>query len=281
MGHSIAVMNAKGGVGKSTLTMAMAEVLALEHGKRILLIDSDGQMSLSLMVTPFERLRDLRGEGRSLASFLVHSVLHGQSADWRNYLAHDVSDVDDVRDIYLLPGDMDITLVERSVVAAGREAVLAAVVQRLLVEASSIFDLVIVDCAPGITTLTECWLRACDYHLVPVKPDVLAVAGMEYLRNFKAASREADFAQHIGVVVNMMDETSDDDRTVYNSLRARADLRCFPEAVPRLTPMQRAALFSREPRSLIAKYPSSAGRALRAICQEMLHRISGDQAFGH
>ena len=43
-------MNAKGGVGKSTLTMAIAECLSVLHGKRILLIDADGQMSLSLMV---------------------------------------------------------------------------------------------------------------------------------------------------------------------------------------------------------------------------------------
>ena len=40
---SIAIMNAKGGVGKSTLTMAIAETLSAYHGKTVLLIDADGR----------------------------------------------------------------------------------------------------------------------------------------------------------------------------------------------------------------------------------------------
>ena len=50
MRSTIAVMNTKGGVGKSTLVMALAETLSAYHGKNVLVIDSDSQASVSTML---------------------------------------------------------------------------------------------------------------------------------------------------------------------------------------------------------------------------------------
>ena len=48
MRNTITVMNAKGGVGKSTLVMALAETLANDRGKKVLVIDADAQASVRL-----------------------------------------------------------------------------------------------------------------------------------------------------------------------------------------------------------------------------------------
>ena len=140
---SIAIMNAKGGVGKSTLTMAIAETLASYHGKSVLLIDADGQMSLSLMVMPVAKLNDVRHSSRSITGWLTGAVLGDAPMDWRECIIGDASDVDDARNLFILPGDMDLTLVEREITAKGAIGALRRACRQLLEEASKHVDFVL------------------------------------------------------------------------------------------------------------------------------------------
>jgi MinD superfamily P-loop ATPase len=58
--NSIAVMNAKGGVGKSPLVLALAETLSAKFGKNVLVIDTDAQASVSLMLMSSGNLNRLQ-----------------------------------------------------------------------------------------------------------------------------------------------------------------------------------------------------------------------------
>ena len=66
MGQTVAIMNTKGGVGKSTIVLALAETLSLEHGKNVLVIDSDAQASVSHMLMTAKTLTDLQQQGLTL-----------------------------------------------------------------------------------------------------------------------------------------------------------------------------------------------------------------------
>lgn len=270
---SIAVMNAKGGVGKSTLTMALAETLAIYHGKRVLLIDSDGQMSLSLMMMSVDRLNSQRGAGASITGFLRSLLPDAEPVDWRNCVASDVSDLDDAANLHILAGDMDLPLLEREFSAQGAISRLRSACRSLLDEAAEYVDLVLVDCAPGISVVTECWLRECDWHLIPAKPDVLAVGGMQYLNAFKRREADADFARHLGVVINMKNLRNETENTIHELLAASPDWACFRDAVPWIAHIQKAALYMHDHRSYQNKYPAEAGRALRGLAAEFLERV--------
>ena len=172
---SIAIMNAKGGVGKSTLTMALGETLSAFHRKRVLVIDADGQMSLSVMVLPVARLTELRNRGKTITGFLASLMPERTAIDWQTCIASNASDVDDARSLSIIAGDMDLALVEREIIASGATGQVRECCKALLRDANRNFDLVLVDCAPGISVMTECWLRECDWHLIPVRPDILAV----------------------------------------------------------------------------------------------------------
>lgn len=274
---SIAIMNAKGGVGKSTLTMAIAETLAAYHDKSVLLIDADAQMNLSLMVMPPEKLDACRRDGVSIAAWLASHVLTYTRTDWKDCTAGDISDVDDVAKLLIMPGDMDLTLLDRKIAAIAAIDTARQACRRMLEEAAQSVDFVLVDCAPGISVVTECWLRECDWHLIPVKPDILAVSGIDYLKRFKAHNPELGFATHLGVLVNMMNTQSPVDRMTHDFLTKETELRCFAAAIPLVHHIQKAALFLQEKRSYQNKYPGEAGQALRSATEELLNRLETNQ----
>jgi chromosome partitioning protein len=274
MGHSIAVMNAKGGVGKSTLTMALAETLVVHHKQRVLVIDSDGQVSVSLMLLPIARLQAMRDSDATLVDILSQSVLQRQPVNWRSSAAPQASDLEDAQELFIVPGSMDLTLVEREITSRQLDGDLRSLIRHWLSDARTLFDVTLVDCAPGISALTECWLRECDHHIVPVKPDLLAVGGMEYLKNFKLSHASGGFANHLGVVINMLDPNSEMERAVHQALLQRPDLRCFQHAIPHLLYLQKASLYAPGGRSFLSKYPGAAGAAIRGLAGELLSRLS-------
>lgn len=271
---SIAIMNAKGGVGKSTLTMAIAETLAEHHGKSSLVIDSDGQMSVSLMMARGKLLAERADANLSLVNFFIQKVLEGKEVDWPQYVCRDVSDVEDIGGMFLIQGDMDLPLLEREIAVANKFAHMRAAARELLTAAKQYVDVILVDCAPGISVMTETWLRECDQHIIPVKPDFLAISGLEYLRRFRSRNPEMGFANQLGIVLNMMDMTSPEDRAMATHLREDKALHCFEAAVPMANIIQRASLLSGEPRSYLAKYAGAPGQAIRAFTRELLGRMS-------
>ena len=277
LGSSIAVMNAKGGVGKSTVTLAIAETLSCFYGKKVLVIDSDAQMSISVMLMPFDELNAKRANWQTLVGLLHQTLILGETPDWREFVTKNVADVDDTETVDLLPGDLRLTLVERAVTEADRHEQMRGLVRSVLAEARLNYDYILIDCPPGLSLLTEIWLREADYHLAPVKPDFLAIAGLEMFREFKKINPDLKMAENLGILVNMKNGHSAEDDNYHNILANDAESNCFPEAIPHMTPIQHAARFSTEKRSFMAKYPGSAGAAFRATVEEILRRTGDHQ----
>jgi chromosome partitioning protein len=273
MRNSIAIMNTKGGVGKSTLVLALAEALSTHHGKNVLVIDSDAQASVSSMLMTVSNLYKLQSEGATIVDYLHATVLKGQTAEWPKFIVRNVSDVDDSRTVFLLPSDMQLTLLEREVSKESLHARLRAIIAELLVGVRKVFDVVLIDCPPGLSVLTESWLREADFHISPTKADYVSVCGLEVFRRFKALNPEMGFAENLGVVVNMKDSTSSSDEEYHRWLESNPDNRCFSQAIPRMSALQDAANFQTSTRSYLAKYPGAAGSSIKALTKEILARL--------
>jgi chromosome partitioning protein len=272
MRNSITVMNAKGGVGKSTLVLALAETLSAFHGKRILVIDADAQASISHMLLPQQQLTALQDEGQTLVDFLIGAVLKEQPALWRQYVIAGVSDVDDARSIDLVPSDTHLTLLEREVSKGEREGQLRRTLSALLSEARIAYDYVLIDSAPGLSVLTESWLREADFYVSPTRPDYISTRGLAFLRKFRQRNPEMGFADLLGVIVNMKSLQVPEDEQYDHWLRQDPENRCFRQTILRVTPLQSAAYFSPRARSYWAKYPGQTGDQLRSLASEFLAR---------
>jgi chromosome partitioning protein len=274
MRNTIAVMNTKGGVGKSTLVLCVAETLSAQFGKNVLIIDSDSQASVSGMLLSAANLHRLQSDNLTIVDLLVASVLNNQAVDWPRFVVGGISDVDEARTVYLIPSDMQLTLFEREVSKESLHARLRTSIGALLNHVRGVFDIVFIDCPPGLSVLTESWLREADFHISPTKPDYVSTCGLEVFRRFKGLNPEMGFAENLGVVVNMRDAHSSVEAEYEKWLAANPDNRVFTQSVPRTSALQHAALLSPVERSYVAKYPGDSGTSVRALCQELVNRLA-------
>ncbi|MGE0767871.1 MAG: ParA family protein [Hyphomicrobiaceae bacterium] len=283
MRNTIAVMNTKGGVGKSTIVLALAETLSAIHSKNVLVIDSDAQASVSAMLMATTSLRKLQADGRTVVDYLVSTVLRETQAEWTDFVVGGVSDIDDARTVYAMPSDMQLTLLEREVSKEALHARLRATIGGLMSRARIVFDVVLIDCPPGLSVLTECWLREADFHLSPTKPDYISICGLDVFARFKQLNPEMGFAENLGVLINMKDRQSAEDEEYHRWLAGNTANRCFTQVIPRLNSLQQAARFQSDERSFAAKYPGEIGIAVRGLAAEVLARLedAADRAGEH
>jgi chromosome partitioning protein len=143
----------------------------------------------------------------------------------------------------------------------------------LLAAVRGVFDIVLIDCPPGLSVLTESWLREADFHISPTKADYVSSCGLEVFRRFKGLNPEMGFAENLGVVINMKDLHSPIDDEYHRWLEENSDNRCFKQAIPRSSALQHAAQFRPGERSYQAKYPGEPGRAVQALTLELLARL--------
>jgi chromosome partitioning protein len=163
----ICIANQKGGVGKTTTTVALAEGLS-EHGKRVLLLDWDPQASLTISMgfNP----DTLKGTG--------YDVLAGKIRNETTPAIGDVIVRTKNPNIDLVPASIELSQAQLDLVEAStRELVLRAMIEP--VHAS--YDFILVDCLPSLGLLTINALSASDSVLVPLQADFLAMKGLALL----------------------------------------------------------------------------------------------------
>jgi chromosome partitioning protein len=274
MRNVIAVMNTKGGVGKSTLVLAMSETLSAMFAKNVLVIDADAQASVSLMLLSAGSLNRLQLDGLTLVDLLVASVLNDHPVDWRRYVVGGVSDVGEARTVYLIASDMQLTLFEREVSRQKKQPALRSSVSSLLACMREMFDVVLIDCPPGISVVTESFLREADFYVSPANPDHMSAYSLEVLAHFKGLNPEMGFAENLGVLITMKDAHSPPDPDQERRLIEHAENRCFARGLPRSSALQHAGHFSLTERAYDTKYPEESGEAVRGVCEEILDRLA-------
>jgi chromosome partitioning protein len=158
--RKIAVINQKGGVGKTTTTVNLAAALAAA-GKRVCVMDLDPQAHASthLGVEP-------DGTNPSLYDVLVANK---PLAEVRRAVAEN---------LWLVPSDINLAAAEVELAGVvGREVILREAMAR----DAEPFDFVIMDCGPSLGVLTLNALAAADEVFIPLQPHFLALHGLSKL----------------------------------------------------------------------------------------------------
>jgi chromosome partitioning protein len=151
--RTLAIANHKGGVGKTATTQTLGAVLAGECARRVLLVDADPQASLTAAC-------GVNGiEGHSLAE-VMGAVQPGSLT--LSQVLQELSP-----GLFLAPGDIALAVTELGLVTRmGRETVM----KRALASVAERFDVALIDCPPGLGSLTINALAAADAVLIPTQP---------------------------------------------------------------------------------------------------------------
>jgi chromosome partitioning protein len=248
---TVAVVNNKGGVGKTTIAVNLGAALASAR-RRVLLVDLDSQASASIWCgVRRSRLRP------SAASVLLHDFPLEQAVRPTS-----------TPNLDILTGSIELANADLALGSIkGRESTLKQLLRRL----DSRYDVIVLDCPPSLSLVGINALVAADGVLIPVPLQPLAVEGLSYLIGSIETVRRrlGTRARLLGILLTMT--AVDADRTLERRLRAKYRDRVFDTAIQMSRALQEAAgvsktIFSHAPRS-------KAAGAFRQLASEVLERL--------
>ena len=206
MSTVISTINLKGGVGKTTTTVAMAEILSAEFGKRVLVVDLDPQTNATVMLIGEERWARHNEKGHTLAQLFEDALVEDPSDrrfDLNEALIRGVSNVHAVRTVDLLPSSIDLIDVQDRLASMppGRyySNVPTDILRRAIRPVLDDYDFVLIDCPPNLGIITLNGLRISTGYIIPTIPDVLSTYGIPQI-----IQRVSDFSTNIGEEIEVV-----------------------------------------------------------------------------
>jgi chromosome partitioning protein len=210
---TIATINFKGGVGKTTVTWCLADTLATYSNANVLMFDLDAQMSLTQAVglnedsgtlhpafgTWYEKsLADKRTIFDAIEQYTKPGSAHFDfpiAYDFIYQISNGLHFVPSVEDLYWL----ELEVFDRDQMKDFMRRLLGKIAHSAKV---ANYDYVLFDCPPSFTLLSYSVLSCCDLVLIPVNPDFFASRGVSLLLNSLKMRIEPHPTPQIAVFMN-------------------------------------------------------------------------------
>ena len=249
MSKIIAVVNQKGGVGKTTTTLNLATAFST-IGKRILVIDFDpqGNATTGLGITDKRRLH---GSYETLIGAIKADNAYQRTA---------------IPNLFLMPASLHLSGAEIELVGLKeREYLLKKALTGL-----TYFDFIFIDCPPSLGLLTLNALVAADEVLVPLQCEFYALEGLsQILYTLGQVRKSMNPGLGLrGIVLTMFDNRSSLNRQVANDVRHHLKERVYQTQIPRNIRVAEAPSFGKP--AVVYDLKCLGSQAYLQLAREML-----------
>ncbi len=285
--HILSVINLKGGVGKTTVSVAIAEILAQEEKKHVLLVDLDPQTNATVTLISEERWEEMDKNGQTVAQLFEDRLNPNEPTkfDIHKAIVRNVSTINDgIARLDLLPSSIRLIDIQDRIpliALAGNYTnnpleILRVALQPVIER----YDYIIIDCPPSLGTVTKNGLRISNGYIIPTIPDIVSTWGI-----YQIVDNVNRFANDLGRSIPALGIVAT--KVQSNNLHSRVirDLKAgrlgkfsdpnmleqpplFSNTIPQTVDVSRGADVEADLRTFKKKY-GSAYTALQGLTQEI------------
>jgi len=282
----VSVINLKGGVAKTTTTVQLAECLASEYNKKVLVIDLDPQTNATIALINEEKWEELDKSGKTLFQLFYDKVEKTKEFNIEEAIQKNVSNLN-IKHLDLLPSSIrfiDIQdrlseISEKTCFSLNPMEVLKNSIQKFLPN----YDYVLIDCPPNLGFITRNGIEISDYYLIPTISDTLSTYGIPQIVktiNEFSSSRHLKI-KCLGLIITKFDSRSNSHSVGKRNLPARFNTifekleippgRIFETIMPQANATAEAMEFTNDVSSFKQKYgrSKSGDRYLYEYVQEL------------
>jgi chromosome partitioning protein len=255
--HIIAILNQKGGVGKTTTAINIAAYLAKQK-KRVLVVDADPQGNATSGL----------GLDKASLDLTLCDMLISESDPTK------IVQPTTAKDVYILPTDARLASVEVDLAQTKeREYYLKKTLQPLLGE----YDYILIDCPPALGLLTINALTAANYVFIPVQSEYYALEGLSQLLQVMQRVRAGSNPdlELLGVLMTMYDKRTTLAEQVYNEVQKHFGEKLFKTVIPRNIRLAEAPSYGK-PISEHDKW-SKGARAYKQVAKELAQHVEASE----
>lgn len=261
MSTVISTINLKGGVAKTTTTVALGEFLSAEFNKKVLIVDLDPQTNATVMLLGDEKWKALDEQDYTLAR-LFEDALDPDNPKFNleKTIQKNVSDVTVVKKLDLLPSSLKLIDIQDRIVSAPQGKFYSQnptdILKRALRTVVDDYDFIIIDCPPNLGIITLNGLRISDGYIIPTIPDILSTYGIPQI-----VTRIRDFSQNIGetienygIIATKVDSRNTIHNNIMRQLQKEKDGPFFKTTIRQNTQSSAAAEYSTDRNTLRQKW---------------------------
>lgn len=251
MAHIIAVINQKGGVGKTTTAVNLGAYLA-KNGRSVLIVDADPQGNATSGL----------GINKQSVQYTTYDILLAKTT---------------LENAIVEPAQVKLSLVPANANLAGAEVELVQQSERELclkqALESAAFDYVLIDCPPALGLLTINALTAANHVLIPVQAEYYALEGLSQLLDVMQKVRQGlnPGLELLGLVATMYDSRTTLAENVYAELKQHFGDKLLTTVIPRNIRLAEAPSYGKT----IHEHDkwSKGARAYKQLAREVEQRV--------